>query len=94
MVFREKFFEYGLRNSIWIIPFIIGMSWIWYFLITPGSNLLVIIGVFFIRIESYLTIFTLLGINLVTAIVASVAREEYQKYLDKVKKINVEQQGM
>ena len=24
MVFREKFFEYGIRNSIWLTPIIIG----------------------------------------------------------------------
>ena len=33
MVLRENFYEYGIRNSIWLIPFIIVMSWIWYWFI-------------------------------------------------------------
>lgn len=93
LVFREEFFEYGIRNSIWITPFIIGMTWMWYFLMNPGSNLLAIIGVYFIRIESYLTILTLLGINLITAIIASVTKEEYKKYLQQIKKIDIKQRG-
>ena len=89
MVFREQFFEYGIRNSIWITPFVIGMSWMWAFLIDPGSNLLVVIGTYFIRIEGYLTIVTLLGINLLTAILASSAKEKYKQYSEKMKLIEV-----
>jgi len=86
MVFRERFFEYGIRNSIWIIPFIVGISWMFYFFMTPPSNLFVIIGMYFIRFESYITIFTLLVINLTTAILASVAKEKYLQYYEKLKK--------
>ena len=87
LVFRERFFEYGIRNSIWILPFTIGMSWMWYFLMNPGTNLLVVIGTYFIRIEGYITIFTLLGINLLTAIFASTAKELYLEYSEKRKRI-------
>jgi len=34
MAFRERFFEYGIRNSLWLIPFIMGMSWIWYWFVS------------------------------------------------------------
>ena len=87
MVFREQFFEYGIRNSIWIIPFTIGMSWMWYFLMNIGFNLFVVIGMYFLRIEAYLTIFTLLVINLVTAIFASVAKQKYLHFAEQRKEI-------
>lgn len=89
LVFRERFFEYGIRNSIWIIPFIIGMSWMWYFLMNPGLNFFVVMGVYFLRIEAYITIFMLVGINLITAILASTAKEKYIQYYEKRKKIEV-----
>jgi len=49
LVFKETFFEYGLRNSIMLVPIIIGMSWVWSWIIN-GFNLL-IIPLFFIRLD-------------------------------------------
>lgn len=86
MVFREHFFEYGIRNAIWLIPFIIIQSWIWYWFIIEDFDI-GMIGAYFLRIESYLTILTLLGINLGTAIVASIIREKYNAFLKRYKKI-------
>ena len=86
MVFREHFFEYGIRNSIWLIPFIIIQSWVWYWFIIEDFDIGVI-GAYFLRIESYITILTLLGLNISTAIVASIAREKYNAFLKRYKKI-------
>jgi len=86
MVFREHFFEYGIRNSIWLIPFIIVQSWIWYWFIIEDFDI-GIIGAYFLRIESYITILTLFGLNIATAIVASIAREKYNAFLKRYKKI-------
>ncbi|TFG23518.1 MAG: hypothetical protein EU533_03085 [Promethearchaeota archaeon] len=86
MVFREHFFEYGIRNSIWLIPFIIVQSWIWYWFIIEDFDI-GIIGAYFLRIESYITILTLLGLNIGTAIVASIAREKYNAFLKRYKQI-------
>lgn len=86
MVFREHFFEYGIRNSIWLVPFIIVQSWIWYWFIIEDFDIGVI-GAYFLRIESYITIVTLLGLNLATAIVASIAREKYNAFIKRTKKI-------
>ena len=85
MVIRENFYEYGIRNSIWLIPFIIVMSWIWYWFIY-GFDFSVI-GFYFIRLESYLTILTLLGINLFAALIASIAKEKYSRFIKDVKEI-------
>ena len=78
LAFRENFFEYGLRNSIMLVPIIIGMSWFWSWLIN-GFNLL-IIPLFFIRLDGYLTIISLLGINFATAILASILKQKYKAY--------------
>lgn len=86
MVFREHFFEYGIRNSIWLIPFIIIQSWIWYWFIIEDFDI-GMIGAYFLRIESYITILTLLGINIGTAIVASIAREKYNAFIKRSKRI-------
>ena len=86
MVFREHFFEYGIRNSIWLIPFIIIQSWIWYWFIIEDFDI-GMIGAYFLRIESYITILTLLGINIGTAVVASIAREKYNAFLKRSKRI-------
>lgn len=83
MVFRETFYEYGIRNSIWLVPFIIFESWIWYFFIYEFN--LLIIPIYFIRIESYITILSLLGINLLAAILATVAKQKYVHYFKKYK---------
>lgn len=87
MVYREPFYEYGIRNSIWIIPFMIVISWVWYWFIF-GEFDWTVIGWYWLRIESYITILTLLGINLLSAILASIAKEKYQRYLLKVKSID------
>jgi hypothetical protein len=95
MAFREKFFEYGIRNSIWLIPFTIGMSWIWYWFILLEIDavnifdIFVIIGNYFLRWEAYITILTLLGVNLVASILASIARIQYNNFLARVKKIEI-----
>jgi hypothetical protein len=96
MAFREKFFEYGIRNSIWLVPFIIVQSWIWYFFVFYDVNLLwyenfdiTVIGGYFIRFESYITILTLLGINISAAILAAIAREKYNAIKMRIKKIEV-----
>ena len=105
MAFREYFFEYGIRNSVWLIPVIMGMSWIWYWFITVSTvavnffdsviyvyditSLFPIIGMYFLRLESYLTILIILGINLTASISAAVAREKYNTYLSRTKKIEV-----
>jgi apolipoprotein N-acyltransferase len=85
MVFRENFFEYGIKNSIWLTPIIIIMSWIWYWFLNGFD--ITLIGVYFIRIEGYITILSLLGINLLTAILASFAKEQYKRYIERIKKI-------
>jgi len=82
MVFREKFFEYGIRNSIWLTPIIIGQSWIWMWFI-DGFDI-TIIGEFFTRYEGYLTIFTVLCLNLLSAILAAIIREQYMKYIKNI----------
>ncbi|MHA1191332.1 MAG: hypothetical protein ACTSP9_03435 [Promethearchaeota archaeon] len=88
MAFKEKFFEYGIRNSIWLVPFIMIQSWIWYWFIIESFDI-TIIGTYFLRIESYITILTLLGLNIFVALLASVAREKYDAFISRVKKIDV-----
>ena len=85
LAFRENFFEYGLRNSIMLVPVIIGMSWIWSWIIN-GFNLL-IIPLFFISLDGYLTIISILGINLATAILASILKQKYKEYKSSLTKI-------
>ena len=84
MVFREDFYEYGIRNSIWLIPLIIIESWIWYFFIIEFN--LAVIPLYFTRFESYITILSLLGINLLAAVTGAFAR---QKYTQSIKKRSV-----
>ena len=86
LVFREQFFEYGLRNSMWLIPFIMFESWIWYWFLIWEFDITVI-GMYFIRFETYVTLFTLFGIILLSAIIAAAAKEKYKSYIEKVKKI-------
>ena len=88
MVFRERFFEYGIRNSIWLIPFIIVQSWIWYWFIIEEFDI-TIIGAYFLNINSYITILTLLGVNLTAAILGAIAREKYNAFIMRTKKIEV-----
>lgn len=79
MTFRENFYEYGMRNSIWTIPFIIVESWIWYWFIT-GEFDITIIGGYFIRIESYLTILSLFALVLSATFLGAIAKEKYKEY--------------
>lgn len=88
MVFRERFFEYGIRNSIWLVPAIMIQSWIWYWFITESFDISLIWG-YFTRIESYITIFVLLGLNILAAILGAIAREKYNVFISRVKKIEV-----
>jgi len=81
MAFREKFFEYGIRNSIWLTPIIIGQSFIWFW-IMYGFDV-TIIGEFFTRYEGYVTILSILGINLLSAILAAILKQ----YIDRGKKL-------
>ena len=83
MVFRENFYEYGIRNSIWLTPIMIGESWIWSWFIN-GFNI-TIIGVFFISLDGYLTILSLFAINFITAIIASIIKQKYNEYLKRTK---------
>lgn len=85
MVVKENFFEYGIRNSIWLVPIIILLSWFWYWLLN-GFNI-ALIGVYFTSIEGYLTIISLFGINFVSAISAAILKEKYKRYIEKLKKI-------
>ena len=88
MVFRERFFEYGIRNSIWLVPFIIVQSWIWYWFIIENFDIS-LIWTYFLRVESYITILTLIGMNVFVAILAAIARQRYNAYIMRVKKIEV-----
>jgi hypothetical protein len=88
MVFRERFFEYGIRNSIWLIPFIMVETWIWYWFIVEGFDI-TIIGAYFLRIESYLTILSLLGINITAAVLGAIAKQKYLAFKMRIKKVEV-----
>ncbi|MFX1377878.1 MAG: hypothetical protein ACFFA4_02195 [Promethearchaeota archaeon] len=98
MVFRENFYEYGIRNSIWLIVIIMVESWIWYyfviyslpdnFFVTLGQVFLAI-GRFFINYEGYLTIVSLLSVNLLAAILASISKEKYNLHIKKGLKHNI-----
>ena len=85
MVLRENFFEYGLRNSIWLIPFIIVMSWIWYWFIN-GFDIFMI-GFYFTRWETYINILVILGINLLSALLAAITKESYSRFTKRTKEI-------
>ncbi|MFW9874210.1 MAG: hypothetical protein ACFFG0_13985, partial [Candidatus Thorarchaeota archaeon] len=82
MVFRENFYEYGIRNSIWLTPIIIGQSWIWNWIIYDFD--ITIIGEFFTRYEGYVTISSILGINFFTAVLAAILKEYFKEKLKKV----------
>jgi len=86
--FREKFFEYGIRNSIWLVLAIVIQSWIWYWFIIESFDI-TLIGAYFLRIESYITILTLLGLNTFVAILAAVAREKYNVIRNRIKVVEV-----
>ncbi|MHA1471821.1 MAG: hypothetical protein ACTSQW_01845 [Promethearchaeota archaeon] len=85
MAYREPFYEYAVRNSIWMTLLIIIESWIWYWFIYGFD--FVQIGIFFISLEGYLTILIILGINVVSAFTASYLRIKYKQSLTKRKEI-------
>lgn len=87
MVFRENFFEYGIRNSIWLLPFIIIESWVWYWFVVGFD--ITIIGWYFLRLESYITILSLFGIIIAAAITGAIAKEKYKAYLKKLQPENL-----
>jgi len=85
MVLRENFFEYGIRNSIWLIPFIIVMSWIWYWFINGFD--IGMIGMYFLNWQTYVNILVLLGINILSALLASITKESYARFTKREKEI-------
>ena len=95
MAFREKFFEHGIRNSIWLIPVIVGMSWIWYWFVSMNIatinilDIFGIIGMWFISFQSYITILVLLIVNLTASLLASIARVKYNRFKERVRKIEI-----
>jgi hypothetical protein len=94
MAFREQFFEYGIKNSLWIIPVIIIESWIWYLFINGfQADLLLLTGemfaLYFLSWQTYLTILVLVLINLISAILGSFAKQKYKDYLVKVKTVEL-----
>lgn len=89
LTFRENFYEYGIRNSLWTIPVIIVESWIWYWFII-GEFDITIIGTYFIQIESYISILSLLAIILSASLLGAMAKEKYKRYLAKASAITTE----
>ncbi|MFX0038237.1 MAG: hypothetical protein ACFFCY_11130 [Promethearchaeota archaeon] len=89
LTFRETFFEYGIRNSLWTIPFIMLESWIWYWFIVEEFDITVI-GIYFIRIESYITLLTLFMIVLLASLLGAMTKEQYKRYLAKIQTIKTE----
>ncbi|MFX0163977.1 MAG: hypothetical protein ACFE9V_01515 [Candidatus Hodarchaeota archaeon] len=87
MAFREDFFEYGIRNSIWLTPFILAQSWFWYIFVNYKLDILIQIGRFFINYEGYITIFSVLGINLLAAILAVYSKQKYIEHFRKIEEI-------
>ena len=82
MVYREEFTEFGIKNSIWMVIVIVIESWIWYFFVVDFN--LLIIPLYFIRLDSYLTILILLGVNLSAALLAGYTKSQIKKYKKKL----------
>lgn len=74
IAFRESFYEYAIRNSIWFIPVIMVISWFWYWILYGFDP--TVFYIYFVRIEGYITIITLLCINLLAAFSASIVNEK------------------
>lgn len=81
MALREDFFEYAIRNSIWLMPAILIMAWIWHWIIYGFD--ITIIGIFFIRYEGYLTILSLIGISLLSSLLAATLKHKYRQRIGK-----------
>lgn len=82
MVYREEFTEFGIKNSIWMVILIVIESWIWYFFVVDFN--LLMIPLYFIRFESYLTILILLGVNLSAALLAGLTKAKIKEYKKKL----------
>lgn len=94
MSFREQFFEYGIKNSIWLLPVIIIESWIWYLFINGfQADLGALAGqmftLYFLSYESYLTILTILVINILSAVLGSFAKQKYKEYVARIKRVEL-----
>ena len=76
---RENFFEYAIRNALWLVPFILLESWMWFWL-NEGFNVNEI-GVFFARYDGYFTILLIVGINIITSIGGVILKQAYWKYI-------------
>ena len=87
MVLRENFFEYGIRNSIWLTLIILVQSWFWYIFVIYKLDIFIQIGLFFISFEGYITIFSVFGINLLAAFLAIFTKQQYNKRFKKIKEI-------
>jgi hypothetical protein len=68
-----------------LTPIIIGMSWIWYWFIV-GFDIL-IIPLYFTKLEAYLSIITILCVNFSSAILASIIKQLYKEYIKTSKEI-------
>ena len=77
--YRETFFEYAIRNSIWLIPVVIIISWFWYWMLFGFDT--IVFYIYFVRIEGYLTLLSLLSINLWAAFLASIIKQKRKKLL-------------
>ncbi|TFF97070.1 MAG: hypothetical protein EU547_05285 [Promethearchaeota archaeon] len=86
MVFRENFFEYGIRNSLWLIPLVIIESWVWYIFIY-AVNFIDLLILYFGTIDGYLTILTILIIHLVAAILGAFIKEKYKYYTKTIENV-------
>ncbi|TFF99017.1 MAG: hypothetical protein EU541_06000 [Promethearchaeota archaeon] len=86
MAFRENFFEYGIRNSLWLIPLVIIESWIWVWFLY-GTNFLNILILYFGTINGYLSILSLFITHIIAGILGSYVKERYKMYLKKIKSI-------
>ena len=86
LVFREDFYEYGIRTSLWFVLVIIIESWIWNWFVT-GFNF-ALISTFFTQIEGYITILSLLGIVMSTAFAAAYLKEKHKQSRKKIYSTN------
>ncbi len=89
MVVREPFWEYGLRNSLWLTPIILGFSWFWFLIInqfnfgeilTNFSNSITLTQ---FLIEGFLTVIIILGITFFTAVGSIILKMKFIQYKQK-----------
>ncbi|MFX1570295.1 MAG: hypothetical protein ACFFCV_18195 [Promethearchaeota archaeon] len=89
MTFRENFFEYGIRNSIWTIPFIVIESWVWFWFIDERFDI-TIISYYFAQWQSYVTMLSLFMIILLASLLGAMAKEKYKRYIIKAQALPTE----